>query len=219
MVIIRINAAAYLFCLSDEKSEYISHDRNNTWIVHDLVLLLLQINTLFFLSIILNRHALHLTYTLATSSGKVRKEATKYCEDYWNMSVTFQRPHPAYIPKAWICCKEWNPVRSGPERKATRVRDVITNLPRAQQRQLYSRGARLRQFSSGGKGLVLLSLSSSKLLAKWRGPTWSHGEWGGRTGWSQTDISLLKAWREALLQMTSYKPKQRDRMTQSTLWR
>ncbi len=48
----------------------------------------------------------------------------------------------------------------------------MENLLQAQDRQtrLYNRGTQLRQFSPGDRVLVLLSTSSSKLLAKWQGP-------------------------------------------------
>ncbi len=84
----------------------------------------------------------------------------------------------------------------------------MENLLQAQDRQsrLYNRGARLRQFTPGDKVLVLLPMSSSKLLAKWQGPfmvTWRVGELDYEV--KQTDrgdacqiypLNLLKRWNE-----------------------
>ncbi len=84
----------------------------------------------------------------------------------------------------------------------------MENLLQAQDRQtrLYNRGTRLRQFSPGDKVLVLLSTSSSKLLAKWQGPfvvTRRVGELDYEV--KRTDrgdacqiyhLNLLKRWKE-----------------------
>ncbi len=87
----------------------------------------------------------------------------------------------------------------------------MENLLQAQDRQsrLYNRGARLRQFMPGDKVLVLLPMSSSKLLAKWQGPfmvTWRVGELDYEV--KRTDrgdacqiyhLNLLKRWNEGTL--------------------
>ncbi len=85
----------------------------------------------------------------------------------------------------------------------------MESLLQAQDRQsrLYNQGTRLRKFAPGEKVLVLLPMSSSKLLAKWQGPfevTRRIGDLNyevvhtDRNGAHQIyHLNLLKKWSEA----------------------
>ena len=98
------------------------------------------------------------------------------------------------------------------------------NFLEAQERQqhLYNRGSKLRQFSLGDKVLVLLPMSSTKLLAKWQGPfvvTRRVGEVDyevqrtDREGAKQIyHLNLLKAWKEVVAVSLDTVDQERDEL-------